>query len=146
MSENPDRPDGPRTACWNLPHDLSIVGKTRDLVREALTGWALRHLADDVVLVAGELLANAITHGGPPICLFLRADPDGLRVEVTDHGPERPRRLRLDVEAVHGRGLAIVEALAHACGVTPLPHGPGKTVWARWRLPDQGCPPPRPER
>lgn len=129
-------------------------------MHETLTAWSLRHLADDVVLVVGELLANAITHGGPPVGLRLRAsmsgpgtsdpstgnlsasDPgtgmDELSVEVTDHGPGRPRRLDLDLEAVHGRGMTIVEALAHACGVTPLPHGPGKTVWARWWLPSHG--------
>ncbi|MER5419607.1 hypothetical protein [Streptosporangium roseum] len=44
------------------------------------------------------------------------------------------RHLDLGVEAVHGRGLAIVEALAHDSGVTPLPDRPGKTVWARWRF------------
>ncbi|MER5645339.1 hypothetical protein [Streptosporangium sp. NPDC002524] len=44
----------------------------------------------------------------------------------------QPRHLALDTEAVHGRGLAIVAALAHDHGVTPLPDRPGKTVWARW--------------
>ncbi|MFI6506646.1 hypothetical protein ACIBCT_03505 [Streptosporangium sp. NPDC050855] len=55
----------------------------------------------------------------------------------TDHGPGRPRHLRLDTGALHGPGLTIVEALSHGSGVVPLPDHPGKTVWARWRLPPE---------
>ncbi|MEU4830714.1 ATP-binding protein [Streptosporangium sp. NPDC023615] len=127
-------PDEPRAVCWDLPHDLSIVSKARAMVRETLTAWALHHLADDVVLVVGEMLANTIVHGEPVVRFSMRGRVDELRVEVTDRGPGRLRRLALDAEAVHGRGLAIVGALAHDHGVTPLPRRPGKTVWARWRL------------
>ncbi|MET8333955.1 ATP-binding protein [Streptosporangium canum] len=130
----PATPDDPRTVCWPLPHELSIVGKARGMVNETLTAWALQSLADDVVLVAGELLANAITHGEPLVRLSLWAGADELCVRVTDHGPEQPRHLDLGVEAVHGRGLTIVEALADDSGVIPLPDRPGKTVWARWDI------------
>lgn len=130
----PVTPDGLRTVCWDLPHDPSAVGEARGMVRETLTRWALPSLADDVVLVVGELLANAITYGDPPVRLSVWAGTDELCVRVTDHGPDRPRHLDLGVEAAHGRGLTIVEALADASGVTPLPDTPGKTVWARWRL------------
>lgn len=131
-------PGEPRAVCWDLPHDLPIVAKARAMVRETLTAWALDHLADDVVLVTGELLANAIVHGEPVVRFSMRAGPGELRVEVTDRGPGRLRRLALDAGAVHGSGLAIVGALAHDHGVTPLPGRPGKTVWARWRLPPSG--------
>lgn len=130
----PATPDDPRTVCWTLPHELSIVGKARGMVNETLISWALQSIADDVVLVAGELLANAITHGEPLVRLSLWAGADELCVRVTDHGPEQPRHLDLGVEAVHGRGLTIVEALADDSGVTPLLHRPGKTVWARWDI------------
>lgn len=130
----PVTPDGLRTVCWDLPHAPSVVGEARGMVRETLTRWALPSLADDVVLVVGELLANAITYGDPPVRLSVWAGTDELCVRVTDHGPDRPRHLDLGVEAAHGRGLTIVEALADASGVTPLPDTPGKTVWARWRL------------
>ncbi|MEU9888134.1 ATP-binding protein [Sphaerisporangium sp. NPDC051011] len=55
-----------------------------------------------------------------------------LCVRVTDHGPDLPRHLDLGMDAVHGRGLLIVAALADEHGVTPSAGGPGKTVWARW--------------
>lgn len=128
-------PDGLRAACWDLPYDPSIVGKARRVVGETLATWAFTHLADDVVLVVGELLANAITYGEPPVRLSMWAGVGELCVRVTDHGPDQPRHLDLGVEAVHGRGLTIVDALADDSGVTPLSDGPGKTAWARWRLP-----------
>ncbi|WP_248963451.1 ATP-binding protein [Sphaerisporangium perillae] len=129
--------DGARTVCWDLPCDLSVIGKTRSMVREVLTSWALQPFADDVILVVDELLANALTYGEPPVRLTLSAEGAELRVQVTDHAAEQPRHLHLGIEAVHGRGLTIVEALAHECGVTPLSGLSGisgKTVWACWRL------------
>jgi len=144
MPETPDPPhptDDPRTVCWDLPHDLPIVGKARAMTSETLVAWALHHLVDDVALVVGELLANAIVHGEPVVRLSLWADADELQVQVTDRGPGQPRHLTLDPESLHGRGLTIVRALAHDTGVTPLPHRPGKTVWARWRLPSRGVQP-----
>ncbi|MEV4529223.1 ATP-binding protein [Streptosporangium sp. NPDC049304] len=137
MPETPDTPhptDDPRTVCWDLPHDLPIVGKARAMATETLAAWALHHLVDDAVLVVGELLANAIVHGEPVVRLSLWADADEFQIQVTDRGPGQPRHLTLDPESLHGRGLAIVRALAHDTGVIPLPDRPGKTVWARWRL------------
>ncbi|MEU8270917.1 hypothetical protein AB0B89_27625, partial [Sphaerisporangium sp. NPDC049002] len=52
-----EAPDGLRTVCWDLPPDLSMIGKTRALVNEILTIWALTALADDVVLVVGDLVS-----------------------------------------------------------------------------------------
>ncbi|MEV7964785.1 ATP-binding protein [Sphaerisporangium sp. NPDC088356] len=135
----PETPDGPRSVCWDLPHDLSMVGKTRSMVNEILTTWDLQHLADDIVLVTGELIANAIMYGEPPVRLTLSVGNGELHLQVTDHGPEQPRHLDLGLEALHGRGLTIVEALAHASGVTQLPDTPGKTVWAYWRLPSRAA-------
>jgi anti-sigma regulatory factor (Ser/Thr protein kinase) len=134
----PETPDGGlRTACWELPDDLSMVGKARAMVREVLTAWELPDLADDVVVAAGELLANAIIHGEPPVKVSLWLAGGELCIRVTDHGADRPRHLDLGVEAVHGRGLTIVGALAHDFGVIPLADSPGKLVWARWRLSPQ---------
>ncbi|MFC4530696.1 ATP-binding protein [Sphaerisporangium dianthi] len=134
-SMTPTRDGGLRTACWDLSDDLSLVGKTRAMVREVLATWALATIADDVILAVAELLANAMTYGKPPVRLSLWLSAEDLCVRVTDHGPELPRRLDLDIEAVHGRGLTIIDALADDAGVTLLPDGQGKTVWCRWRLP-----------
>ncbi|MFG1879989.1 ATP-binding protein [Sphaerisporangium sp. NPDC049003] len=129
----PEMPDGLRTVCWDLPDDLSMIGKTRNMVNDALTAWQLGDLADDVVLVVSELLANAINYGEPPIKLSVWASTEELCVRVTDHGTGQPRHLDLGIESIHGRGLTIVAALANDHGIIPLADGPGKTVWARWR-------------
>jgi anti-sigma regulatory factor (Ser/Thr protein kinase) len=128
-----ETPDGLRTVSWDLPHDLAAVSKARHMASEILTAWGLGDLADDVVMVIGELLGNSISHGAPPIRLSLWATTGELSVRVTDHGPGTPRQLDLGLRADHGRGLPIVAALAGDFGVTPLADGPGKTMWARWR-------------
>ncbi len=135
IPDTPPAPDDLWTVHWDLPHDLPIAGKARAMVGETLVAWELRHLVDDAVLVVGGLLANAIVHGEPVVRLSLRASEDEFQVQVTGRGSGQPRLLALDAEAIHGRGLAIVKALAHDHGVTPLPDRLGKTVWARWHLP-----------
>ncbi|MEU9888272.1 ATP-binding protein [Sphaerisporangium sp. NPDC051011] len=129
-----EKPTGLRTVCWDLPDDLAMISGARHKVMKTLISWGIQDFADDVVLVVAELLANAVTYGEPPIRLSLWAGTQDLYVRVSDHGPQQPRRLALDVEAVHGRGLAIVAILAEDHGVTRPPDGPGKTVWARWRF------------
>ncbi|GAA1255489.1 hypothetical protein GCM10009677_01710 [Sphaerisporangium rubeum] len=126
--------DGVHSVYWDLPQDPAIAGKARAMAGEAVDTWGISWAHDDVVTVVGELLANALTHGEPPVRLSLWTDRRHLWVQVTDHGARRPRRLRLDVEAVHGRGMAIVAALADDTGVAPLTDSPGKAVWACWRL------------
>ncbi|MFC4533882.1 ATP-binding protein [Sphaerisporangium dianthi] len=128
--------DGLRTVCWDLPCDAAVIGGARSMVRGTCRGWAVpEEVTDDIVLVVGELLGNAVVHGRPPVRLSVWATEEELCVRVTDHGPEDPRRLHLSPEAIHGRGLAIVEALADRWGVvhTADETGTGKTVWAAWR-------------
>lgn len=119
----------PRQARWELPADASIMGKCRALVRDTLAGWGLRGLTDDVLLVVGELLANAIRYGQAPIELALSAYPGMLVGTVADHGGELPYVCVTGPEDEHGRGLAIVDRIVHRWGVRPLPDGRGKCVW-----------------
>ncbi|MEV6984670.1 ATP-binding protein [Sphaerisporangium sp. NPDC051017] len=123
-----------RSAAWDIPYDLAAVCGVRHRVQEALTSWGLAELADDVVLVAGELLGNAVSHGGPPIRLSLWRTRGALCVRVTDHGTGRPRQLDVGLDAVRGRGLAIVEALAGEFGIISRDGRPGTVVWAKWAV------------
>jgi anti-sigma regulatory factor (Ser/Thr protein kinase) len=56
--------------------------------RHALRTLPLGERADDVVLVASELVTNAVLHADTsrPIELIAECRPDGARVEVRDHG------------------------------------------------------------
>ncbi|MEU9887844.1 ATP-binding protein [Sphaerisporangium sp. NPDC051011] len=130
-------PNGLRTVCWDLPCEPAIVGQARRVVRDTCNGWAVpAELADDLVLVVSELVGNAVVYGRPPVRLSLWSTEEDLCVRVTDHGPEDPRRLELSLEAIHGRGLTIVETLADRWGVVHTSDD-GKTVWAAWRWPSR---------
>ncbi|WP_406049285.1 ATP-binding protein [Streptomyces virginiae] len=90
---------------------------------------------DALVLVVGELTANAVLHGRVPgrdfeLRLILDADAAQVRVEVSDTHPRRPVQEATDTAGADGgRGLVLVEALATRWGVRDRV-GPGKMVWA----------------
>src|SRR5215210_200325 len=83
----------------------------------------------DVELATAELLTNALLYAGPPVLLRLRLTPNGVRVEVQDGSVAAPVRALASVEAMTGRGLALVDALATGWGVDRVPDGGGKVVW-----------------
>ncbi|GAA3953356.1 hypothetical protein GCM10023085_39740 [Actinomadura viridis] len=83
---------------------------------------------DDIELMTSEAVANAVLHGSGPVRVTVATDGRRVRVEVRDGGPagdERadPDRCRLD----HGRGLAVIDALAAEWA---LERSPGDTrLW-----------------
>jgi anti-sigma regulatory factor (Ser/Thr protein kinase) len=112
---------------------LDEVGRAgwRSEIRGALVGSLPQETVEDIILVAGELVANAVEHGLPPASLELAAEAGGpVVVSVHDHGapvPLVPAAFAQD--AVRGRGLVIVDALTTEWGVRETEHG--KEVWAR---------------
>jgi anti-sigma regulatory factor (Ser/Thr protein kinase) len=113
-----------------------VVGRCRDFTREALEDWGWfegadedrQAVADDVLLLVSELVANACLHAGGPEELVLDLDQRRLRVEVVDASPVRPVPRRPgDVTQPGGHGLRVVERLAREWGSQP--RGGGKAVW-----------------
>ncbi|WP_234434241.1 ATP-binding protein [Streptomyces sp. NRRL F-5126] len=101
-----------------------------------LREWGLP--SDPALLIVAELAANAATHGRVPgrdFRLVLRLHADGvLRIEVTDtRGESLPEAQPPCADAESGRGLLLVDALAHRWGVTHDAF-PRKTVWAELPL------------
>jgi signal transduction histidine kinase len=86
--------------------------------------------ADDVVLIVSELVTNAVRAGAATIDVDVRATAERVDVRVTDDAAGWPVPRRADLDDVNGRGLAIVEELAHAWKATA--RNPGKTVTATW--------------
>lgn len=83
--------------------------------------------ADDAILVASELVTNAVLHAGTDITVRVVEQGQDLRVEVADGSAEVPG-LRIPSPAARsGRGLLIVEHFSERWGVEPT--ASGKVVW-----------------
>ncbi len=100
-----------------------------DLGRQAVTSRAV----EDVILVASELVGNAVVHAqasfDDDLDVSWELDGDAVVVRVRDGSQEPPRRRTTSESETGGRGLAIVAALAADWGVRRTPQG--KQVWAR---------------
>jgi anti-sigma regulatory factor (Ser/Thr protein kinase) len=120
--------DLPAAALVDLRGDARAARTARRATTAALSNWAVADdLIDSAVLLAGELVNNAITHTGRPRQLRLRRLVDRLVIEVSDADPRPPRRLAPDTTAEGGRGLMILAAIASVWGVRF--DGSGKVVW-----------------
>jgi anti-sigma regulatory factor (Ser/Thr protein kinase)/anti-anti-sigma regulatory factor len=118
----------------------TAAAAARAFVREVLGYWQLalpdNTLVDRAVLLASELVTNAVVHARTELELRVELRGDLLHLAVRDGSP---RLLRLvtdpvrDLEAEGGRGLWLVEQLARAWGVNRHPDG-GKVVWCTLHL------------
>nr|WP_245240543.1 ATP-binding protein [Streptomyces spiramenti] len=117
------------------------VGTARSWVRDLLrSGWLGEQL-DDVVLITSELVSNAVQHGstgsaGETVTVTVEVQrgglaPDSVTVSVHDRVDAAPEQRAAGLDDECGRGLALVEELAHDVGVSRHPGVPGKDVWAR---------------
>jgi anti-sigma regulatory factor (Ser/Thr protein kinase)/predicted GIY-YIG superfamily endonuclease len=123
-----------------LPADLTSARRARSAVRTALAAWGMTDKSGDAELLASELVANAAQHARGPIGLALtrHQEPGGqaaITCEVTDTSPAPPQARQAGPGDEHGRGLAIVTALADTSGVRAEP--PGKTTWFTLALGDR---------
>lgn len=100
-----------------------------------------KDLRDMAVLLTDELVTNALVHGGGQFGLDVELDDDAIRVAVGDGSPDVPRALRPGAELEHGRGMAIVDALASAWGTDQFPTH--KIVWFELTLRRQSLAPRR---
>ncbi len=109
-----------------LAGDATSLREARLLVGETLVNCP-SDFRDAAVLLTGELVTNAVVHGGGWFLLQVDASPGRLRVEVTDAIALQPRLLALSGDREHGRGMAIVDALATRWGAEHI--GSRKVVW-----------------
>ncbi|MGP3924514.1 ATP-binding protein [Streptomyces sp. 8N616] len=109
------------------------VGLARAQLREALAGWGLIEIEDAALVAVSELVTNAVQHArvssGREIETRYLREGDGVRIEVHDAADMWPEKQAPDADAEHGRGLALVAALANRWGVSERV-GVGKSVWA----------------
>ena len=123
--------------AFDVPPEVDGVGTARRLTAQTLGDWAIPAATiDDVVLLASELVTNAIVHGRPPIELRLRRTAAEVLLEVLDGANLLPRRLRPTPEDEHGRGLQIVAVLADRWGARVTESG--KAMWAITKIKGDG--------
>ena len=84
-----------------------------------------------VLLLASEVVTNAVRYGSDPILLTVRAIGPRVRVEVADANPAppTPRPSSPDGWREGGRGLHILDVFATEWGSSARTDPPGKTVW-----------------
>ena len=108
----------------------------RQAVREALNSWRVTYPADDVLLVATELVQNVKQHTDNGGELLLTLHRDTIMVEVTDADPRPPEPLSIDPRRPSGRGLILVTAMASRWGTRAVSWAgqAGKVVWVELSL------------
>jgi hypothetical protein len=101
----------------------------RGWVAEQLRAWEVSD-PECAVLVAAELVENALRHTRSECRLRVELHPAGLSVAVTDDDPRPPVLHSRDLAAKKGHfGLSLVEMMSRAWGHNPYWNG-GKVVWA----------------
>ena len=119
----------PRTSTRTYPATREYVRAVRADLRALLTGCP--H-ADDIILCASELAANAVLHsnsarpGGTITVHMTIGHGERVRIEVHDNGGPWTQ-LAADADRPHG--LDLVRALASAWGIADTLTG--RTVWAQ---------------
>ncbi|MEU6536660.1 SpoIIE family protein phosphatase [Streptomyces sp. NPDC047000] len=122
-------------AYWYLAPHPQTAGQARRLTRRTLYRWGLEHLVETSELLISEVVANAVRYANRPITLrLLRTDV--LRCEIGDDSPLVPRMRHALLSDEGGRGLFLVDQLAHRWGATRL--STGKVVWFEQSLAGDG--------
>ncbi|MEV4320608.1 ATP-binding protein [Microbispora hainanensis] len=114
--------------------DLSGIAAPQSVARQqartALSGRASREQIDDAVLVADELVGNALQHGYGVVSMTLDVYEKGVTVSVLDRGtdisaiPTAPSVDQVgNVENEGGRGLFLVAQFATAWMVQAVQGG-----------------------
>lgn len=116
-------------ATGHFARHADQAAAARSFVRRTLVSWSVPKV-DDVVLMASELFTNAVLHGDGEVEVVLSLSGGHVRLEVVDGGGVPvPSEVRPPTpDAITGRGLAIVDALADRWGNGSDPAGRTR-VW-----------------
>ncbi|GGK49474.1 ATP-binding protein [Planomonospora parontospora subsp. parontospora] len=103
-------------------------------------------LHDDCVLLTSEIVTNAVVHSrsgrGGAFVLGISCSARGVRVSVQDEGSSSaPCVCHASAEATGGRGLPLLEALAHRWGL--VRRAGSNKVWFELELEPAELPRPR---
>ncbi|WP_380172707.1 ATP-binding protein [Kineococcus sp. DHX-1] len=117
---------------WSRETTLAPVPLSSRAARHFVADWCIGEgvigdVVDTLLLLTAEVVTNAVLHGRSDVHLRVGRVGSRVRIAVGDENTRLPMRRESDPEALNGRGIALVEALADAHGVEVDPLG--KTVW-----------------
>jgi anti-sigma regulatory factor (Ser/Thr protein kinase) len=123
-------PESATGGLLSLPMSLDAPALARLHVRRYAPHLSPAAL-DDALIATSELVTNAVLYGAPEITLEVLLQPVFLTVQVGDAGPQLPPEhpVAPGPNALGGRGLSIVEAIASTWGISRRSLRPGKDVW-----------------
>ncbi|WP_435224775.1 SpoIIE family protein phosphatase [Streptomyces sp. Tue6028] len=133
-----DQRSGGRLQQHVAPGDPEALTEARHMIRAAVRAWGAGERADEIELVADELITNALMHTEGPAIVTLRVltgSDRRLRAEVEDASSALPRRREAGESGVSGRGLLLVDRLTDVWGVEA--RGGGKCVWCEFIVPER---------
>jgi anti-sigma regulatory factor (Ser/Thr protein kinase) len=112
----------PQTETQIFEQELPRSPEAPGVARRALSSWYAAALEPDELhrakLLTSELVTNAVLHGQGQILMRANIDDDRVLVEVIDEGGGFEHGLRRhNFDALHGRGLAIVDAESSRWGI-----------------------------
>ncbi len=115
--------------------DPGSTRSARHFVLHAV-GNAPPGLRDAIAVMVGELAMNAVQHARTGFEVTVELADGALLVVVTDSGGNYPAAGPMPPpRSSRGRGLPIMDSLADEWGITPSPHGPGKSIWFKIAVP-----------
>ncbi len=147
------QPSGPFVSSLRFAAVPTAVGCARMFVEQTLSGWQVSAVSDDAVLIASELVTNAVRATGNTdphpgyaalaqvsiLQVRLSIRRGRLLIEVWDNSQKPPVLQQQRDDAVDGRGLFLVQMLSAQWG-TYFPKVGGKVVWAELALPAGSAP------
>jgi anti-sigma regulatory factor (Ser/Thr protein kinase) len=120
----PPRPTELHGCQVRLTAAPAAPGEARRQVRAAIRAWDVPVDEDVAVLLASELVTNAVTHqAGRAVTLVLTCSPGRLRVDVHDPSRSLPVLASASSDDETGRGLMLVDTLADEWGSYRTPAG-----------------------
>ncbi|GHA77888.1 hypothetical protein GCM10010345_94250 [Streptomyces canarius] len=122
-----------------MPCEPQSAKRARTLVAAALNTWGRGDLLDAGILIADELVTNAVNHTRCRTIRLVvrRVPPDRVRIGVADTSREVPCVGMPDEDSENGRGLVLIDTLSDRWGYDL--HPTWKLVWAELTVKSPKC-------
>jgi hypothetical protein len=120
----PTRPTELHLRRVRLTRDPAAAAEARSQVRAVIRTWKVPVDPDIALLLASDLVTNAITHGNSEtLTLGIRCSSSRLRIDLYDTSRSVAMAMVEPADTATGRGLVLVAALSTEWGSFKTPAG-----------------------